>query len=231
MDPDVNESTAPDVLDFEARRRRHERLLACEEVHRQLERILAGDREAAGWLYDTFSPGLFRRLSRRYGHLEGIEPDDLLHDAFLFFFQREAKVLRDFVERVRREEQTPVRLERYLWDLACGVASNRRRSASLRGQWSVDAVPLPQRGPRDDAQEAHLLSRDEVTRIDQCLAKQGTRLYLYYKLRYWEGYTPMEISAIMGWSRKATYKLRQRLDEAIRHCAELLGIPWRHTGY
>jgi DNA-directed RNA polymerase specialized sigma24 family protein len=230
MDPDVNASPVPEVLDFEARRRQHERRLACEETRRQLRRILSGDREAAGWLYDKFSPGLFRRLRRRYGHLEGIEPDDLLHDAFLFFFQREAKVLRDFLERVRPQEQTPARLERYLWDLACGVASNRRRSAALRGHQSLDSVPPRERAGADDAEERQLLDRDEAARIDECLAKRGARLYLYYKLRYWDGYTPTEISTIMGWSPKATYKLRQALNEAVRDCAEFLGIPWRGSG-
>lgn len=227
MDPDVNTSASPEVLDFEARRRSQERRLARDEVHRQLTRLLAGDREAAGWLYDTFSPGLFRRLRRRYGHLEGIEPDDLLHDAFLFFFQREGKVLRDFMERVGLEEQTPARLERHLWDLACGVASNRRRSEALRDHRSLDASPQHEREPDDDTQEKHLLHRDELARIDQCLAGRGTRLYLYYKLRYWDGYTPTEIAGIMGWSQKATYKLRQTLNEAVRLCAGLLGIPLR----
>lgn len=223
MDPD-NVPTAPDAVDIEDRRRRHERRLACEEVHRQLQRIVAGDREAAGWLYDTFSPGLFRRLSRRYGHLEGLEPDDLLHDAFVFFFQRQAKVLRDLTERVRRDELTPERLERHLWDLACGVASNRRRTAAVHGHRSLETAAPHEHEPSDDTQEPQLLSRDAVSRIDRCLARQGGRLYLYYKLRFWDGYTPMEISAITGWSPRTTYQLRQDLNEAVRRCAEFLGV-------
>ena len=74
--------------------------LSAAEVGRQLARIFAGERRGAAWLYDTFAPRLHRRLRGRYGYPGGLETDDLLHDAFVFYFQHRAKVLRDFEGRV-----------------------------------------------------------------------------------------------------------------------------------
>lgn len=225
MGCDENDSTAAEVLDFETGRQRKKHEAACDEVDRQLTRLLAGDREAASWLYDTFSPSLYRRLRQRYGHLEGIETDDLLHDAFVFYFQRDAKVLRDFMQRYEREGRSPARLERHLWDLACGVASNRRRHVALRDRRRRSRPLADEEEVEDDAQEKLLLDRDELERLDACLRGHGSRIYLYFKLRFCDGYSPAEIAEITGWSRKAIYKLRQSLTNAVRSCAELLGIP------
>lgn len=222
---DGNQSTSAEVLDFESGRQRRDRQAACAEVRGQLERLLDGDRVAAAWLYDSFSPSLFRRLRQRYAHLK-IDPNDLLHDAFIFYFQRDGKVLRDFLERVAPQDQTPGRLERHLWDLACGIASNHRRAAALRDSQSLEADGVGAE-LEDDRQEKLLLDRDELNRLDECLREGDSKLYLYYKLRYWDGFSPSEISAMTGWSRKVTYKLRQSLNEAVRECAERLGIPCR----
>ena len=218
------ETSTAAVLDFETGRRRRDHRSTCDEVRQQLESLLSGERQAAAWLYDTFAPGLFRRLAQRYGHLEGLDANDLLHDSYLFFLQHDAKVLRDFVERVAPEQQTPDRLERHLWDLACGVASNRRRSAARRDYRPLEQV-TGSKQLEDNSQEKLLLERDELDRLDRCLEGHGSRLYLYFQLRYADGYSPSEIAKITGWSQKATYKLRQSLNEAVRYCAELLGLP------
>ena len=63
-----------------------------------------------------------------------------------------------------------------------------------------------------------------VGQLDECLSESGERLYLYYKLRYRDGLTPQQVSRAAGWSMKATYKLKQKLNEAVERCAELLGI-------
>ena len=65
---------------------------------------------------------------------------------------------------------------------------------------------------------------DLLKQLDRCLRAQRARIYLYYRLRYYEGLTPEEIARATGWSRKATYKLRQALNEAVRTCARELGI-------
>lgn len=219
MNRDGASSTA-NVVDFAARRRRG----SCREVGRTLRCLLEGDRAAAAWIYDTFADRLYRRLRRRYGYPGGLDPDDLLHDAFIFYFQNDGKVLRDFLERVPPEKQTRERLERHLWDLACGVASNRRRSASLRDHWSLDENPVEPADDRAPSLEERAVGRDQLARLDRCLEGQNGRVYLYYRLRFWDGHTPNEIAEIMGWSTKATYKLRQALNEAVRFCAESLGI-------
>ena len=103
-----------------------------DDTHEMIERLLAGDRAAAAWLYDTFSADLFRRLRQRYAYAGGPDAEDLLQEAYAFYFQRDGKVLRDFLERVSPGAGAREALERHLWDLACGVASNHRRSAWLR---------------------------------------------------------------------------------------------------
>src|SRR5262249_5967386 len=98
-----------------------------------LSRLVAGEREAAAWLYDGFAKHLYRRLRLRYGYPGGLNPDDLLHDAFVYFFQDRCAAMRRILERTPPEGLTPEALERRLWDLACGVASNHRRAARRRG--------------------------------------------------------------------------------------------------
>lgn len=219
-----NDSGTAELFDFETGRRRREREARRGEVHRRLHMLLAGNRRAAAWLYDTFAPSLYRRLRLRYGHVEGLDANDVLHDSYLLFLQRDAKVIRDFLDRVEPEMQTEARLESYLWDLACGVASNRRRSAAaLPRHQSLDSV-TDRELFEDHGQEGLLLDRDALARLDSCLQGRGSRLYLYFKLRFRDGYTPDEIVKMTGWSQKTTYKLRQDLNEAVRSCAEVLGI-------
>jgi len=191
------------------------------EVEERLLQVVEGEREAAAWLYDTFAPRLYRRLRQRYGQSGGAEPEDLLQDSFVFYFQNGCKVLRDFLERTPREGRTAATLERHLWDLACGLAANRRRSA-----WGRKVVLLDDfRAASPEAgSERSLLARDSLSRLDACLKGAKGRVYLYYKLRYFDGLSPEEISQTAGWSRKASYKLKESLNEAVRRCAELLGL-------
>ncbi|MCH9650405.1 MAG: sigma-70 family RNA polymerase sigma factor [Deltaproteobacteria bacterium] len=188
--------------------------------HRLLS-ILEGDRGAAGWLYDTFAPRLFRRLRQRYAYPGGPDGEDLLQDSYVFFFQNDCRVLRRFLERVPPAEQTEGRLETYLWDLACGVATNHRRSAALR-----NVVSLPQADwlPEDPSAERQAISRDTLSQIEECLKMGRERIFLYYTLRYRDGLKPEEISQACGWSRKATYKMKQVLDKAVEECARLAQV-------
>lgn len=185
----------------------------------RLRRVAAGDRDAAGWLYDTFAPGLFRRLRRRYEPL-GLDPEDLLQDAFAFYLQNDAKVLKDFLTRAERGGGSRRALERHLWDLACGVAANARRTA-----WRRRVVPLGERPVVGGAgTERSTLARDMLHRLEACLREGNRRVVLYYSLRYRDGLTPAEVARATGWSTKTTYKLRQSLNEAVRGCAERLRI-------
>lgn len=191
------------------------------EVGSQVRALVDGDPNAAAWLYDTFADTLYRRLRHRYGYPGGLETDDLLHDAFVFYFQREAKILADFLERTPPAERTRAVLARYLWDLACGVASNRRRSSALRITVPIDELRTP---AADGDLELRSIDRDLLRRLDECLSSDNARVYLYFKLRYRDGLEPQQIVTTTGWSRKATYKLRQALNDAVARCAELLGI-------
>jgi DNA-directed RNA polymerase specialized sigma24 family protein len=190
-------------------------------VHQQLLRIVQGQQDAAAWLYDTFAPKLFRRLSIRYGYPGGLDAEDLLQDAFIFFLQNDCRVLNNFLNRNTESHQTQPALERYLWDLACGVATNKRRSSSLR-----KVVPLHPGDPDpvEPSAERKTVDRDQLEQLDRCLAGGNARVYLYFKLRYYDGQSPEEISQITQWSRKATYKLRQALNEALQRCVDSLEL-------
>lgn len=194
------------------------------EVELSLRRLLAGDARAAAWLYDTFAPRLYRRLRGRYGHLPGIDPGDLLQDAFLFYLQNDGKVLADFLRRRSSGEITADALMRRLWDLACGVASNRRRT--IRGR-----PPLTDLGEEpaaaEPAVERRLAGRQILRRLAACLERRGERLRLYFTWRYADGLTPREIADAAGWSRRETYRLKEALDRALTACAEQIGIDLR----
>lgn len=201
-------------------RRTPETLAAMPEsgVMERLDRIVAGDRAAAQWLYDRFAPPLHRRLRSRYPDLE---TDDLLHDAFVFLFQRRGKVLRDFVER-RAAADSPCRevdLERYLWDLACGVASNRRRTV-----WARRVVPLVGTLASRSSVTRELVARESLQRLERCLSEGAPRTYLYFQLRYRDGLRPAEISRATGWSVKRVYKLGERFVRALAGCVQRLGL-------
>lgn len=192
-----------------------------EDVRGRLAEVVAGDRAAREWLYDEFAPRLFRRLRARYGGRGGLDPEELLHDAYISFFQNESRVLGRFLERQASEGCSSARLEAYLWGLACGIASNRRRSIRRHGE----PESLEDRQLREErAGESAHVDRDTLQRLGGCLKKAGSRVYLYYKLRFVEGRSPEEIAGATGWSRKATYKLKLALNGAVERCARLLRI-------
>jgi DNA-directed RNA polymerase specialized sigma24 family protein len=185
-------------------------------VEQQLAKLLKGEREAMAWLYDTFAPRLFRRLRQRYAYPGGPDAEDLLHDAFIALLQHDFRLLRRFHERPA-SEQTAATLERFLWDQACGVASNHRRTMARR---PIEALPPTVELVQAPASEQALVDRDRLARLDACLEAGKTRVYLYYKLRYHDGLSPEEITRATGWSRKATYKLKEALNKALEQCVD-----------
>ncbi len=191
-------------------------------VSERIQALLRGERSAKTWLYDTFSPRLYRRLLGRYGHWKRLDIDDLLHDVFLLFFKNNAETLRRFHEGVPEGEQTERRLDRYLWDTACGVMANRRRSyqrAPAFEELDTDTLHL-----EDLSFEAQAMRRDQLNRLAGALRKRDLQLYLYYKMRYVDGLTPREISQVTGWPLKAIYRLRTTLADTVQRCAEELEI-------
>jgi DNA-directed RNA polymerase specialized sigma24 family protein len=193
----------------------------CAAITSRLERIVAGDRDARAWLYDRFAARLFRALRARYGHDRELDPEELLHDAFLFYFQHDARVLASFLASVPFEERSTSRLDGHLWGLACGIASNRRRSSRRRR-----TLPLPAPDGIADGADAERrnVERDVLSRLTACLRRAGSRVFLYYKLRFVDGLTPEEISQVTGWPRKATYKLKLSLNDAVGRCAKRLRL-------
>jgi hypothetical protein len=190
-------------------------------VHRRLGRLLDGDREAAAWLYDAYAPGLYHRLTLRYRHIPGVEPADLLHDAFVLFLRPGNRVLRSFVAANSAEECSSAALEKRLWDLACGLASNRRRAA-----WSRRAVPMPElhKVAEEADSERQAVARDALQKLDRCLEGESEEGYLYYQLRYVDGLKPRQIAAATGQPISEIYRLRSVLDRAVQRCAERLGL-------
>lgn len=195
-----------------------------DHVQEKLRGVLAGEHDSVAWLYDTFAPGLFRRLSQRYGYPGGLDPDDVLQDTFLLLLRHQRRALRRFVEREGLETVDQPRLARYLWNLACGVASNRRRRVARR-----TVVPLfeDEEIVEEATAERQTVERDQLERLDACLRQRSSRIYLYYLLRHRDGLLPEAIARATGWSMKATYKLKQTLDRAVALCAEQLGLDPR----
>lgn len=192
-----------------------------ESVQGEISSILAGDREAAAWLFDTFSPRLLRRLGQRFGSIRGLDREDLLQDTFLHLLAENGRVLARFLARTEGEDASAEALEQFLWSTACGIASNRRRSvlrhptASMAGHEEF----FPFRG-----EEGRSLARDALERLANCILQINTRLCLYFQLRFLEGLKPSEIAQATGWSRKATYKLKKHLEGALETCLTALGI-------
>ena len=187
----------------------------------RIERILADDDDAKRWLFDAFAPRLLRRLRRRYSRFSGLDPEDLLHDTYVLCFEEHGRALAQFLAHVPREERSTARLEAHLWGTACGIASNRRRSVQRKRH--IDPAELPPPPEVSDPERAQV-ERDALGELRGCLKRAGSRVYLYFKLRFVDGLTPAEIVRTTHWSRKATYKLKLSLNEAVERCAARLGL-------
>ncbi|MEO1369484.1 MAG: hypothetical protein AAFX50_20080, partial [Acidobacteriota bacterium] len=176
-----------------------------EDVTPRLDLLIGGDAAAAAWLYDTFAAGIFRRLRWRYPRLE---PEDLLHDLFITVFKDDCRLLRELKER-SPGPIAPSDLERRLWDLACGLATNRQRSHG-----HSRTLPLAETFDGPDTRpsaERSAVDKDRLERLAECVERTNARVFLYFTLRFRDGLAPEEIAGVTGWSKKATYKLKQRL--------------------
>lgn len=191
-----------------------------------LRRILAGDERAAAWLYDVFAPPLYRRLAQRYGGGDKPAIEDLVQEAFLALWRNDRRLIGELVRRDPAPDRRAV--ERLLWDQACGVASNRRRTLRSFRPVALEDAPVRElaapTGENSGGAEERTIRRELLALLDDCLRRAGARLYLYLKFRHRDGLTPEEIAAATGWSKKATYKLKQALDGALSRCAEALRI-------
>jgi DNA-directed RNA polymerase specialized sigma24 family protein len=182
-------------------------------------RQVLGREDGAAWLYDTFSGRLFRRLGQRYRHLTEADREDVVQETFVAVLRQERRLLRSLLDRIAAP-LTETDLERFLWDQACGVASNRRKSSWRRLVPFVEGVDLPGEGRGEQEQ----IDRDLLRQLDSCIQSGDVRAYLYYKLRYREGLAPEEIARMAGWTRRTTYRMRQTLEEVVKRCAGKLGI-------
>lgn len=191
-----------------------------ESILATISQILAGDRAAVAWLYDTFAPRLLRRLGQRFGGIGGLDREDLLQDTFLYVLKENGRVLERFKGRHAGGRPQALDLEHFLWSAACGIASNRRRSLLRHPAASIDGREvLP-----DVGGESPAIARDALERLASCLSDSGDRLALYFQLRFRDGHKPAEIARITGWSQRATYKLKQSLDAALDRCLEALEL-------
>src|SRR5262249_14699193 len=194
--------------------------LMPESLEARLRRVVAGADDAKMWLYDAYAGRLFRKLAARYG-MHGYNPEDLLHDAFVFYFQHDCRVIAAFLERNSDRPITEELVERYLWDLAGGVVANERRA---RRKDSLRALETSGIASETPGPERAALSRDLLAQLADCIQEHGRRVFLYSRMRYVDGLEPEEIATVTGWSTKATYKLKTKLNETLARCAERLGL-------
>lgn len=196
------------------------------DVPRLLRQIADGDPIAKAWLYDTYAGGLQRKLSFRYG-VHALDPEELLQDAFVTFYQHDGRVLLNFLERHPPPQQTVEQLRIYLWDLACGVASNHLRNRRTRRRNLPESeVELADVVVSGDAEERHI-ARDQLRRFVECVAEKGAQIRLYFALRFVDGLTAEEISHVTGWPIEQVYRLRVRLGVAADDCATRLQLDLR----
>lgn len=190
------------------------------DVTTKLREIASGETAAAAWLYDAFAATLYRRLRQRYGYPGGVEVEDLLQDTFMQALKQRGTVLTRWLDR-QPQPPTEAALERYLWDLACGLATNRRRTQSRVNVVSIERAQPLTAGP---VAERSLLGKDALEQLESCLEATNARTYLYFKLRHVDGLTPDEIVQATGWSKKSTYKRKQILDQTIQTCLDRLDL-------
>jgi RNA polymerase sigma factor (sigma-70 family) len=175
--------------------------------------------DAGALLYDTFAARIFRRLGQRYPHLSAADREDLVQETFFVVLRQEARLLASFLAQAPAA-LSDSGLERFLWDQACGLASNRRKSSWRR------LIPFPAglepASRRQEEEEA--IDRDLLRQLDACIRGSDPRAHLYYKLRYRDGLSPQEIARLIGWSQRTTYRLRQTLEKVLRQCAQKLGM-------
>lgn len=196
-------------------------LTMSEWTRRQVERAARGESAAISWFYQRFAPPLLRRLGARFAYLRAIDPEDLLHDTFIYLLGHEGRALHRFISQTPLSALTDHAIEQFLWSAACGVTSNRLRT---QRRYTADLL-LPDRPAQAiRSSEGSTLARDALARLAACLAERGEDHYLYFQFRYLHGLTPAEIVTATGWSRKKTYKLKQTLDEALENCLERLGL-------
>jgi len=115
----------------------------------------------------------------------------------------------------------PKSLERRLWDLASDLATNRMRARGTSRTLQI-AETCDEANAAPSA-ERQAMERDRLQRLSDCVEKASSRVFLYFTLRFKDGLTPEEIVDATGWSKKATYKMKQRLNEAVAACAKILG--------
>ena len=96
-----------------------------------LKEIVAGNMDQKALFYEAYSARLLRRLRARCRNWAGLDPEDLLQDAFVFCFRDDAAFLAKFLEHVPLEERTESRLECHLWDMASGLGA----AAPLAAPW------------------------------------------------------------------------------------------------
>jgi len=184
-------------------------------VSRHVERAAAGHPKARAWLVETCYGYVLKRVTKRYGRY--LDPEDVTQQVFLCLLKPEATVLKKYLLVTPVAQQREATLRRYLWDQACGVASNLRRGRSRRRDFPVAREEYERREDPRVRVEEEIVNRDLLKRCFRWVRENGGhRDVTYLNLRYRLGYRPIEIAGATGWSLDETYRRREKLCRVLK---------------
>ena len=144
-------------------------------------RIVSGDRDAFGLLYDRYAPILFSFCVRILR--DGRDAEDVLQEVFV-------QVWRD----ARRFDPDRASLKTWLFTIARSRALDRYRSRRSQDQkLASEPADVLDAGSGEDVAQASLLKQY----VARCLSKLSENERKVLTLAYYDGYTQEEIAALL----------------------------------
>lgn len=172
-----------------------------DDDHQLLMAAKDGDTEAFGTLYERYADRIFLYLFGRVSN--HLDAEDITEDVFL----RVWRSLPNYNEQ-------GVPFPAYLFSVARNaLIDHYRRSGRVKGQVSIDDIPLPDHrpGPGESA-----LSNSEREELRAKLGQLRDDYRTVLELRFLAGLSPDETARVMGRSPGAVRVLQHRALAALR---------------